>query len=66
MTDEKRDPSLWFLLGLGLQLAVVMVLAVALGQWLDARMGWSPYGTLGISMTALAVTLYANLKDVLK
>jgi hypothetical protein len=60
------DSSPWSLLALGLQLTVAMCVAVALGQWVDNRLGWSPWGTLGISMAVLSATLYVTLKDVLK
>src|SRR5258708_4431221 len=60
------DGQLWKLLGIGLELALVMVVAVWAGRWVDAKFGWAPWGTMVISMTALAVVLYLTLKDVNK
>ena len=49
-----------------MELTVAMLLAVAAGKWLDAKYGWSPWGTMVLSMLALTVVLYGILKDVNK
>lgn len=33
--------------GAGLQFAISILLFLYLGQWLDRRFGWTPWGTLG-------------------
>lgn len=63
---KEETGGLWALAGIGLELTVAMVLSVALGKWLDARFGWSPWGTLCIPMLALAGVLYRIVRSVNK
>ena len=62
----ESDGQLWALAGIGVQLTVVMVVSVAAGKWVDAKFGWSPWGTLGISMLGLSAVLYWILREVNK
>ncbi|HSD62670.1 MAG TPA: AtpZ/AtpI family protein [Ignavibacteriaceae bacterium] len=53
-------------LGLGLQLAVTVVVMVFLGIWLDDKFGTNPWLTVIFSFLGIAAALYNFLKSVLK
>lgn len=53
-------------LGLGLQLAVTVVVMVFLGIWLDDKFGTKPWLTVTFSFLGIAAALYNFLKSVLK
>jgi F0F1-type ATP synthase assembly protein I len=58
--DARKEMSL---LGLGMQLALTVALFAGTGWWLDAKMGWSPWGVAGLGMAGLALGLYQFVKD---
>ena len=58
--DARKEMSL---LGLGMQLALTVALFAGAGWWLDAKMGWSPWGAAGLGMIGLAFGLYQFVKD---
>ena len=53
-------------LGLGLQLAVTVIVMVFLGIWLDDKFGTKPWMTVISSLLGIATALYSFLKSVLK
>jgi ATP synthase protein I len=53
-------------LGLGLQLAVTVIVMVFLGIWLDGKFNTKPWLTLIFSFLGIASALYSFLKTVLK
>lgn len=70
--DEKEDGRSNFAinygpyLGLGLQLAVTVIVMVFLGIWLDDKFGTKPWMTVIFSFLGIATSLYSFLKSVLK
>ncbi len=53
-------------LGLGLQLAVTVIVMVFLGIWLDGKFNTSPWLTVTFSFLGIATSLYNFIKTVLK
>jgi ATP synthase protein I len=53
-------------LGLGLQLAVTVIVMVFLGIWLDDKFNTSPWLTVVFSFLGIASALYSFIKTVLK
>jgi len=53
-------------LGLGLQLAVTVIVMVFLGIWLDGKFNSSPWLTVIFSFLGIAASLYNFIKTVLK
>lgn len=49
----------------GLQFAVTAGGFAALGYWLDGRYGWSPWGTVGLSLAGVAAGMYYFIKETL-
>jgi ATP synthase protein I len=70
--DENEDGRSNFVvnygpyIGLGLQLAVTVIVMVFLGIWLDKRFGTNPWLTIIFSFLGIAAALYSFLKQVLK
>src|ERR1051325_3822940 len=65
-TTPQREKSPWSYAGLGLQFAGTTALFVVMGLYLDHRFGWSPWGTVGLTMLGLVGGLYLLIKDSLK
>lgn len=64
-----KDPGLNALvkyIGLGMQLAVTVVLFTWLGGWLDEKYGWAPWGRSGLGMLGLALALYHFVRETTK
>ncbi|HKI78929.1 MAG TPA: AtpZ/AtpI family protein [Ignavibacteriaceae bacterium] len=53
-------------LGLGLQLAVTVVVMVFIGIWLDKQFSTNPWLTITFSFLGIFAALYSFLKTVLK
>lgn len=53
-------------LGMGLQMAVGVVLGLAVGWWLDNQYGWSPWGMTIGAMLGLASGMYLLIKEALR
>lgn len=65
-TQEGDDPAQWGqFLGLGMQMAVGVLLGVFVGWWLDHKFGWQPWGVLVGAMTGLAGGLYLLFKETM-
>jgi len=62
----QREKSPWSYAGLGLQFAGTTALFAFMGLYLDHRFGWSPWGTLSLTMVGLVGGLYLLIKDSLK
>src|SRR4051812_31326856 len=45
-----NDKSAWSLSGAGIQFAVTTAVFACIGVFLDRRFGWSPWGTIALSM----------------
>jgi F0F1-type ATP synthase assembly protein I len=66
MPEDHRDPSTGKYLGLGLQMAVGVVLGLVIGGWLERRYGWQPWGTMVGAMLGLAGGMYLLIKEALR
>lgn len=53
-------------LGLGLQLAVTVVVMAFLGMWLDEKLDTNPWMTVACSFLGIFAALYTFIKTVLK
>jgi ATP synthase protein I len=53
-------------MGLGLQLAITVIVMVFLGIWLDGRFNTSPLLTIIFSLLGIFAALYNFIKSVLK
>jgi F0F1-type ATP synthase assembly protein I len=63
---DKADRGLWRLAGLGIQFAATVALFAWMGNALDRRMGWSPWGLVSLSLIAVVGNLYLLIKETLK
>ena len=52
------------LLGLGIQLALLVLLGIGAGYWIDGRYGSSPWGIVCGGIVGIAVGLYHFLRAV--
>ena len=50
-------------LGIGLEVGVGVFLGIVVGQFLDRRFGWEPWGTFGCVMLGLAAGMYLLIKE---
>lgn len=70
--DENKDGRSNFAvnygpyLGLGLELAVTVIVMVFLGIWLDGEFNTSPWLTIVFSFLGIATALYSFIKTALK
>jgi F0F1-type ATP synthase assembly protein I len=64
--DRKGDTSLWRLAGLGIQFAATVAIFAWMGNALDKRMGWSPWGLVTLSLIAVVGNLYLLIKESLQ
>ena len=60
------DDSGWGNVGVGLQMLVGTALGFFVGNWLDGRFGWSPWGVLVGTMLGLAAGMYLLIKDAIR
>ena len=62
---RKLLPALYHLRQQGLQMAVGVGLGAFVGNWLDHRYGWAPWGLLVGSMLGLAAGMYSLIREAL-
>ena len=60
------DPGWGRHLGVGLQMLVGVVLGFVVGNWLDNKYGWSPWGVMACTMLGLASGMYLLIKDAIR
>jgi F0F1-type ATP synthase assembly protein I len=67
MADRKNDNANWgHFVGIGLQMLVGVGLGLLIGQWVDRRYGWSPWGMIVCAMLGLAAGMYLLIKDAMR
>jgi F0F1-type ATP synthase assembly protein I len=62
----KDDPNWGKYAAVGLQMAVGVALGVIVGNWLDKKYGWEPWGLLVGTMLGLAGGMYLLIKDAMR
>ena len=50
-------------LGIGLEVAIGVILGLVVGRFLDRRYNWEPWGTLVCVMLGLAAGMYLLIKE---
>ena len=60
------DPGWGKHLGVGLQMLVGVGLGFFVGNWLDNKYGWSPWGVVAGTMLGLAGGMYLLIKDAIR
>ncbi len=63
MADPNDDPSWGKYLSIGLEMTVGVMLGLFIGNWLDHRYGWSPWGVLIGTFLGIAAGMYLLIKD---
>ena len=58
-----QDTNWGRFLGIGLEVAIGVILGLVVGRWLDRRYGWEPWGTLVCVMLGLAAGMYLLIKE---
>jgi len=53
-------------LGVGLQMLAGVGLGVLVGNWLDRKYGWEPWGLLACTLLGLAAGMYLLIKDAIR
>jgi F0F1-type ATP synthase assembly protein I len=66
MSKPDDDVNWGHLAGVGIQMAVGVVLGLVIGHWLEKRYGWEPWGTLIGVMLGLAGGMYLLIKDAIR
>jgi len=68
MAEHKPDSnSNWGkYLGMGFEVAVGVGLGYIVGNWLDKKYGWSPWGVLAGTMLGIAAGMYLMIKEALR
>ena len=64
--DDDQEVNWGHFAGVGLQVAVGVVLGYLIGAWLDRRYGWGSRGAVIGSMIGLAGGLYLLIKDAIR
>jgi F0F1-type ATP synthase assembly protein I len=65
--SKNRDQQNWGqYLGMGLQMAVGVGLGLIVGNWLDNRYGWSPWGVMIGVMLGLGGGMYLLIKEAIR
>lgn len=58
-----KDPN-WGAMGsIGLQMLAGVVLGLFVGQWLDRKFGWTPWGTLAGCGLGVAAGMYSMIRE---
>lgn len=63
---EDRNSNWGTWLGLGLEMAVGVGLGYFVGNWLDKKYGWAPWGVLVGSLLGMAAGMYLLIKQALQ
>jgi F0F1-type ATP synthase assembly protein I len=63
LAKQDEDVNWGKLAGIGLQVAVGVVVGLVVGRWLDNRYGWTPRGTIIGMMLGLAGGLYLLIRE---
>ena len=63
---DATDPGWGKHLGVGLQMLVGVVLGYFVGNWLDQKYGWTPWGVVVCVMLGLAAGMYLLIKDAIR
>ena len=63
---ERKYEDIGNYLGLGLQLAVTVVVMVFLGIWLDRKLDTNPWMTVVCSFLGIFAALYSFIKTVIR
>lgn len=61
-----NDPNWGRYLGVGLQMLIGVGLGVYVGNWLDRKYGWAPWGVFACTMLGLAGGMYLLIKDAIR
>ena len=61
-----NDPNWGRHVGVGLQMLVGVGLGIFVGNWLDRKYGWSPWGMFVCTMLGLAAGMYLLIKDAIR
>jgi F0F1-type ATP synthase assembly protein I len=60
------DPGWGKHLGVGLQILVGVGLGYFVGNWLDRKYGWTPWGVIVGTMLGLVAGMYLLIKDAIR
>jgi F0F1-type ATP synthase assembly protein I len=66
MEPKGGDSSLWRMAGLGIQFAATVAIFAWMGNALDRRMGWSPWGLVSLCLIAVIGNLYLLIKESMR
>ena len=64
--SDPDNPNWGRYLGLGLEMAIGVGLGLIVGQWLDKRFGWTPWGMLIGVFAGLAGGMYLLIKEAIR
>ncbi len=62
----KDDPNWGKYLGMGIEVAVGVGLGYVVGNWLDQKYNWAPWGVLVGSMLGMASGMYLLIKQAMQ
>jgi ATP synthase protein I len=63
---KESGKNAWSYAGIGIQFAATTGFFAFMGLYLDRRMGWTPWGTVTLTLIGLIGGLYLLIKDALK
>jgi F0F1-type ATP synthase assembly protein I len=63
---DRDEPTWGHFLGMGLQVAVGVVLGLVVGSWLDRKYGWTPKATLIGALLGIAAGMYLLIKEAIR
>jgi ATP synthase protein I len=66
MPRQDQDTNWGRYAGVGLQMLVGVGLGYAIGNWLDKKYGWTPWGVMVGTMLGLAAGMYLLIKDAIR
>jgi len=67
LNDAKKNEERWGrYAGIGLQMLVGVGLGYLVGNWLDRKYGWAPWGVMLGTMLGLAAGMYLLIKDAIR
>lgn len=66
MADQNKNSGWGTYLTSGFETAVGVGMGFFVGQWLDKKYGWAPWGTIVGAMLGLAAGMYLLLKAAMK